>query len=276
LREKNLGRGILILISLDPIGGPASTSRAPGGRLRERVTSLSIVVPAYNEAALLPACLDSARAAAAACGLKEWELIVCDNASSDATARLAAERGAKVVFEPVRRIARSRNAGAAAASGEWLLFIDADSILSPASLRAALDAAESARFVGGGSLIDFDRKPWWGAAALALWSGISRTMRWAAGSFVFCRADAFRAVGGFPPELAAAEEIGLSAALKRWGAARGLGFVILTGSRHVSSGRKFYIYSPREWLGILWSFAKAPRRGLGDNAVNRHLYDGRR
>jgi glycosyltransferase involved in cell wall biosynthesis len=234
---------------------------------------LSIVVPAYNEAALLPACLASARAAAAACGLTDWELIVCDNASDDATARLAAEGGAKVVFEPVRRIARSRNAGAAAASGPWLLFIDADSVLSAESLRAMLDAAAGGRVVGGGSLIDFDRKPWWGAAALTLWSGLSRVMRWAAGSFVFCRADAFREVGGFPPELAAAEEVGLCMALKRWGSARGLGFTILTASRHVSSGRKFYIYAPRELLGMLWAVA---RNGLGDNAAVRYLYDGRR
>jgi glycosyltransferase involved in cell wall biosynthesis len=240
------------------------------------MTRLSIVVPAYNEAALLPSCLKSARDAAAACGLTDWELIVCDNASSDETAGLAAAGGAKVVFEPVRRIARSRNAGAAAAAGEWLLFIDADSLLSPESLRAVLAAVEGGRVVGGGSLIDFDRKPWWGAAALALWSGLSVTMRWAAGSFVFCRADAFREVGGFPPELASAEEIGLAMALKRWGAARGLGFTILTASRHVSSGRKFYIYTPREWLGVLWAIAKAPRRGIRDNAVNRHLYDGRR
>lgn len=234
---------------------------------------LSIIVPAYNEAALLPACLNSVQAAAAACRLTDWELIVCDNASDDATARLAADGGAKVVFEPVRRISRSRNAGAAAASGAWLLFIDADSQLSPGSLRAMLRAAESGRIVGGGSLIDFDRKPWWGAAALALWSATSRTLRWAAGSFIFCRADAFRAVGGFPPELAAAEEIGLCRALKRWGGARGLAFAILTESRHVSSGRKFYIYTPRELIGVLWAVA---RSGLGDNKAVHHLYDGRR
>ncbi len=234
------------------------------------MTALSVVVPAFNEEALLPACLDSVKAAAAACGLRDWELIVCDNASTDATARVAAERGAKVVHEPVRRIARSRNAGAAAAAGDWLLFIDADSVLSADSLRDMLAAA------AGGSLIDFDRKPWWGAAALGAWSVLSRTLRWAAGSFVFCRADAFRAVGGFPPELAAAEEIGLARALKRWGAARGLGFTILTGSRHVSSGRKFYIYTPREFLRIFWALARSPRKGLGDNEVLSHLYDGRR
>jgi glycosyltransferase involved in cell wall biosynthesis len=240
------------------------------------VPLLSIIVPAFNEAALLPACLASAKAAAAACGLTDWELIVCDNASTDATARLAAEAGAKVVFEPERRIARARNAGAAAASGRWLLFIDADSVLSPESLRAVLAAAESGRVAGGGSLIDFDRKPWWGFVALAAWSAVSRLMGWAAGSFVFCRADAFRDVGGFPPELAAGEEVGLSRALKRWGAARGRGFTILTQSRHVSSGRKFYIYSPWEMLAVLWALARSPRRALGDNASLPHLYDGRR
>ena len=64
---------------------------------------LSIVIPAYNEEKLLPDCLASVRSAAAACGLRPdcWELIVCDNASTDATARLAREAGALVVQEGV-------------------------------------------------------------------------------------------------------------------------------------------------------------------------------
>jgi len=237
---------------------------------------LSIVIPAFNEGKLLAGCLRSVRAAAAACGLTDYEVVVCDNNSTDATARIAREAGAKVVFEPVNRISRSRNAGAAAASGEWLLFIDADSHLSAQTLRAMLESAASGRWVGGGSVIDFDRKPWWGGLLVGLWTALSRVFRWAAGSFVFCRAEAFREVGGFPPELVAAEEVGLSRELKRWAKSRGLGFIILTQAPHVSSGRKFYLYGPGELLGVLWEMAKSPRRCLRDTAIHKQFYDGRR
>jgi glycosyltransferase involved in cell wall biosynthesis len=237
---------------------------------------LSIVIPAFNEEKLLAGCLRSVRAAAEACGLADYELVVCDNNSTDATARIAREAGATVVFEPVNRISRSRNAAAASASGDWLLFIDADSYLSAATLRAMLAATAGGRCVGGGSVIDFDQKPWWGILMVGLWTALSRSLRWAAGSFVFCRADAFRAVGGFPPDLAAGEEVGLSRALKRWGKSRGLGFIILAGAPHVSSGRKFYLYSPGEFLGVLLKMAMSPRQCLKDTAIHKQFYDGRR
>jgi len=240
--------------------------------------NLSIIIPAYNEEKLIAACLASVREAVAACGRGDlaYEVIVCDNNSTDATAHVAREAGARVVFEPVNRIALARNRGAAAAGGEWLLFIDADSRLAAATLSAMLDAAESGRCAGGGSTIDLVPRPWWGGLLVRAWEVVSRTMGWAAGSFVFCRADAFREAGGFPPEMAAGEELGLSLRLKRWGKARGLRFVILTGAPHVSSGRKFYLYSPREFLGILWKMALSPRRSLKDTSISRHLYDGRR
>ncbi|MEI8192114.1 MAG: glycosyltransferase [candidate division NC10 bacterium] len=239
---------------------------------------LSIIVPAYNEEKLLGACLASVRETLALRlrpGL-ESEVVVCDNASTDSTPRIAQDAGAKLVFEPVRRISVARNSGAAAASGDWFLFIDADSRLSPAAFEAMLQAAESGRFAGGGCLIDFDRKPWWGAFLVKTWNLVSLTMRWAAGSFVFCRADAFKEAGGFPPELAAGEELGLARALKAWGKPRGLGFTILTGPRHVSSGRKCYLYSPWELIGILLEMAMPPWRGMRDTRINRQLYDGRR
>ena len=53
----------------------------------------------------------------------EWELMVCDNNSSDTTAAIARASGARVVFEPVNQIGRARNTGAAAATGEWLVFV---------------------------------------------------------------------------------------------------------------------------------------------------------
>src|SRR5258706_12146256 len=90
---------------------------------------IAVVVPAFNEEKLLPAALRSIKAAMTAFARRNWEteLIVCDNNSTDRTAELAGSEGARVVFEPVNQIARARNSGAHAATGDWLVFVGADS-----------------------------------------------------------------------------------------------------------------------------------------------------
>src|SRR5947209_3808370 len=94
---------------------------------------ISIIVPAFNEEKLIKETLSRILAASESFSRQgyEFELIVCDNNSSDRTAELSRAMGARVVFEPINQIARARNAGAAAATGNWLLFIDADSHPDP-------------------------------------------------------------------------------------------------------------------------------------------------
>src|SRR5271157_6090882 len=94
---------------------------------------ISVIVPAFNEEKLIAASLRAMQEAARSFTERGWEtdLIVCDNNSSDATAALAREAGARVVFEPVNQIARARNTGAAAARGDWFVFVDADSRPTP-------------------------------------------------------------------------------------------------------------------------------------------------
>ena len=69
----------------------------------------------------------------------EGQLIVVDNNSSDATAQIARDHGATVVYEPVNQIARARNRGAEAAEGEALIFLDADSQCTSCLLGHVLD-----------------------------------------------------------------------------------------------------------------------------------------
>lgn len=239
---------------------------------------ISVVVPAYNEEKLLGACLESVAAAFAAISDpgQAHEVIVCDNNSTDATPRIAAAGGAKVVFEPVNQISRARNAGAAGASGEWLLFIDADSRLEAATLQQLLLAIGGGRVCGGGARVQLDDLPdLFGRLTVRGWNLVSRTFGLAAGSFLFCRADAFRETGGFSAALYAAEEIDLSRKLKRWGRKKGLGFVILTGP-HVSSGRKLRLYKKTEFLRVLLLLVFKPWRALRDPGILKYLYDGRR
>lgn len=229
---------------------------------------LSVIVPAFNEEKLLGTTLACIRQAAA--GL-DAELIVCDNNSTDRTAEIARQAGAKVVFEPLNQISRARNAGAAAASGEWLVFVDADSLPGRALFADLATAIASGNCVGGGATVRFDEADAPSHAAVAVWNAISRVMRWAAGSFVFCKAEAFRAIGGFSTELYASEEIDFSRRLKRLGR-----FTILHRHPLRTSGRKVRLYSKREYFRLLARVVLSGGRALKRREDCFAWYDGRR
>jgi len=240
---------------------------------------LSIVIPAYNEEKELPGCLAAVWEAAAACGLGpgELEVVVCDNNSSDRTAEVACQGGAAVVFEPVNQISRARNAGAAAARGAWLLFVDADSRLAAANLRRVAEFARAdAGVAGGGCVIGLEGVPWWTRPGIWGWNAYSVLRGAAAGSFVFCRAAAHREVGGFSIERFAAEELEYSRQLRAWGRACGLRFIVLRGHRHLSSGRKFRQRPPSELMLLLWRLMTGYRHVIRDPKALDYFYDGRR
>jgi glycosyltransferase involved in cell wall biosynthesis len=237
---------------------------------------LSIVVPAYNEERLLGGSLAAIREAAGVFDDVGWELIVCDNNSTDRTADIARAAGAKVVFEPHNQISRARNRGAAEATGEWLVFVDADSEPSRGLFRELREAIDSGRVLGGGSLIAADSKALSARAALRLWNAISRTLRWAAGAFVYCEASAFRDTGGFSEELYASEELDLSQRLKRLAQSRGKTFRILCRHPLHTSDRKLHLYGWGELLPIMGRFLLNPRRVLRSAKACSPWYDGRR
>lgn len=203
----------------------------------------SIVVPAYNEEALLPETLRRLREAMAEVPFR-GEIVVADNNSTDRTAALARAAGALVVFEPVNQISRARNAGARVAAADWLIFVDADTHVSSGLLREALERLASGTVCGGGSTVVMEGMHPSLMRAIGHWNTFSRRLRLAAGSFVFVRRDAFEAVGGFSEKVYASEEIWFSRAVKRWGRTRGQEFVILDSHPVVTSGRKGDWYPP--------------------------------
>ncbi|WP_269523904.1 glycosyltransferase [Coraliomargarita parva] len=210
----------------------------------------SIIVPAYNEAEELPATLQALRAAMDV-QKRRGELIVVDNNSSDATAEVAGAHGAdRVVFEPVNQIARARNAGAGASRGRQLVFVDADTRIDAGLLEQSLAHLDGGHCVGGGARIEFEGKPGWiGRVGIGLWKRISQLTRTAAGSYLFCRRDAFEAIGGFDERLYASEEVRLSHQLKRWGRPKSLRFVIVPEPPAQTSARKLDWYSGPAMLG---------------------------
>jgi glycosyltransferase involved in cell wall biosynthesis len=239
---------------------------------------LSIIIPAFNEERLIERCLQSISTSLAA-NIKPVftsEIIVVNNNSTDNTANLARQSGAQVIFEPINQIGRARNAGAAGATGDWLLFVDADSVLNPGLLADILRLIEDGKSVGCGSTLHMQGLPWWANLVFQLWKGTSILFRWASGALVVCRSDAFRDVGGFNQELYAADEISLSADLKQWGRQRGLQFIILTEHPLETSSRKVTLYSGREIAGQILRVILHPRRTLQDKKRLSIWYDGRR
>lgn len=205
---------------------------------------LSFIVPAYNEAQHLRRTLRAIHDAARAVS-QPYEIVVANDASTDATRDIALSCGAEVVDVSHRQIAATRNSGARAARGEVLLFVDADTQISAALLRSVLGALREGA-IGGGAHVLFDGVVRWQYRPV-MWIGTatSRLARLAFGCFVFCTRDAFDAVGGFDEELYASEEISFSRALKRLGR-----FVILRESV-LTSGRKLRAHSAREvWRAL--------------------------
>lgn len=206
---------------------------------------LSIIVPAHNEEALIGQTLQALDAAARESGTP-FEIIVVDDASTDRTAALAAAQGARIVGANVRQIAAARNAGARAAAGDRLVFVDADTIVPAAALRAAIAQLDSGAVGGGASPVFSAGTPAWARRTIGFTVWFMRTLGWAAGCFLFVRRDAFEQAGGFDERYFASEEIHLSRALKRLGR-----FVILR-EQVVTSGRKAHTYSASHavWLAV--------------------------
>ncbi len=206
----------------------------------KKKTTISVLVPAYNEETLLGKMLSSVRESFRAIGREDYQLIVCDNNSTDGTASAAAAAGARVVFEPHNQIARARNAAAVAATGKWLIFIDADSRLNPRLLRRTLENLESGRICGGGARVAMPSAaaPVAMRAGLAFWNAVSVLCGWAAGSYVYCLRSAWEETGGFDERYYAGEEISFSRRLKKWGRRRGMTFAVISDEALETSARK--------------------------------------
>ena len=208
----------------------------------------SIIIPAYNEEAQLPQTLPAIQRAMAGVDAT-GELIVVDNNSSDATAQVAEQHGARVVFEPINMIAKARNAGAKVATAPTLIFIDADTTPSAELLNAALDELAKPDCVGGGAQVALDPPPNWLTRRLAgLWNIASHLLGYPAGCFFFCRREAFDEVEGFSEAVYASEEIWLARRLKRWGRSKKMKLRILPEKIQTSSRK---MDNPPRMFGML-------------------------
>jgi glycosyltransferase involved in cell wall biosynthesis len=220
--------------------------------------SYSVIIPAFNEQEWLPKTLETLQNAMCAIAMP-GEIIVADNNSCDKTSEIAVQYGAKIVFEQINQISRARNAGARTAIGKYLIFLDADTLVSPILLKTALNNLESGLCCGGGGRVAFeDGTPDFAKWGAEFWNMISVRFGMAAGCFVYCLKEAFDATGGFDEKLYASEEIRFSKRLQAWGKPRGMDFRIISDPPLITSGRKSEWFSPLQMIGMFLIFCFFP------------------
>jgi glycosyltransferase involved in cell wall biosynthesis len=200
----------------------------------------SMAIPAYNEAALLPRLLDSIDIARAnyAGGADKIEVIIGNNASTDATAEIARAHGAIVVDVAKRTIAAARNGASSVARGEFLCFIDADSIVHPDTFNQIEHVLRSGRCAVGATGVKMERM----SPGIAVTWAFLMVLVYAFGvdtGVVFCRRGDFTAIGGYREDVIVAEDVDFLMRLKRLGRSRGQRFLRTPGARAITSTRKF-------------------------------------
>jgi GT2 family glycosyltransferase len=231
---------------------------------------ISFIVPAYNEEHELPGALAGIRAAAEA-AKQSFEIIVVDDASTDATAEIARAANAIVVPVHYRHIAAVRNAGARAARGDIFFFVDADTCISPSHVTCALDALAAGCAGGSARMVPEGLVPFWGRAFVWIFSALYFTLsNLGAGAFLFTTRENFQLIGGFDEQFFAGEEVYFTLALKKLGRFKLLREPIMT------SGRKLRMHSARHILARSFAIIVGGKRTVRSRDKLDIWYDGKR
>jgi glycosyltransferase involved in cell wall biosynthesis len=208
-----------------------------------RVAMISFIVPAHNEQACLGRTLQAIQDSARIIG-QPFEVIVVNDASTDATPEIAREHQARVVSVNHRQIAATRNSGGRAANGDRLFFVDADTTVNSRAVASALRAMQEGAAGGGGmTWVDNDESiPLYARLLLVLLFFAPKLVGFTGGAFMFCTRAAFEATGGFNERLYWAEEGAFALGLKRQGR------FFVPWQHVITSGRRFRTVSGGELL----------------------------
>jgi glycosyltransferase involved in cell wall biosynthesis len=233
---------------------------------------ISLIIPAHNEAAFLPGCLEAARNAAERIDAGV-EIIVVLNRCTDDTGEIALRHGCRLVHEDAKNLSVIRNAGVAVAAGEIVVTCDADSRMHPDSFKEILRRLDSGKVVGGGAMVYPER---WSvgivASALAIlpylaFTGVTFGLFW------FLKRD-FDAVGGFDPRFVSVEDVDFAQRLKKHGRKSGRSWGTLIVAPLVTSCRKFDQFG--DWyLFKNPAFVRKVFRGDDRQVADRFWYDVR-
>jgi glycosyltransferase involved in cell wall biosynthesis len=196
----------------------------------------SVVVPALDERADLGRSLRAiARAAEAIRTEAEVVVVVLDR--NGLFARFAAGAGAEVVTIPRPNIATARNVGAAATTGQILLTIDADRVMSPVTFAEIERLLATGCYVGGGATQHAERHSWVIDVTMAM-SKLTTYLNGLGGGMYWCRRDDFDAIGGFDERVSTVDDLDFARRLRDHGLRTGRRFVNLRQAPVTTSCRR--------------------------------------
>ena len=224
---------------------------------------LSIVVPVLDEAASIAATLGALQSLRGA----QAEVIVVDGGSRDATCAIARPL-ADLVLPASRGRAMQMNAGAAAASGDVLVFLHADTTLPPDAARAIEAALAAGREWGRFDVAIEGSHPMLAVVAMLMnarsrWTGIAT-----GDQAIFVRRAAFHAAGGFPT-IPLMEDVAISRALKHMSRPAAL------RQRVVTSGRRWERHGIFRTIMLMWKLRAAYALGADPHRLARRYEVGR-
>lgn len=207
---------------------------------------LSVIIPAYNEELWIERTVKCVTNSCKEARLKDFEVIVVNDDSTDATAAIAQKNGARVINVQNRHIGKNRNQGANEAKFETVLFLDADSFVSGNDIRRGIELLNQ----GVPLVTNFARYDPKFPLVANLWCNFSNLLiahlGWhgtAGGGIMFTCKQKFEELGGFDVALFAAEDIDLIKRFKK------RAFIHIDGHtssrRHVKNG---FLSGVQDWI----------------------------
>lgn len=242
-------------------------------------SSFTVVIPAHNEEKYIGKCLRAIKSAAKYVAPDSVEIIVVANRCTDKTAAIAKHYGAKVLINDDKCIAAIRNTGVKAASGEIVVTIDADSLMTKYSLAEIRSMLRSGRYVGGGTNPMFDRMSV-GIAFSSMYVIINlipemiKSGGYLSGAMFWLYKKDFDSIGGFDESLVSLEDMDFARRLKKLGDSRGQKYGTLKHSYVTTSSRKFDEFG--DWYLIKnRKLTKRIFTGKDRSAADQFYYDVR-
>ena len=232
---------------------------------------ISVIIPAHNEEEHLPGGLEAVAKAAEICPC-EVEIVVVLNRCTDRTEEIAREAGAIIAREDAKNLARIRNAGFAASSGDIIVTVDADSRLHPHFLRIAVEKLQQ-NIIGGGAMVFPDR--WSLGIVCSAFMVIPYLAKYRLSFAAFWTTrEAFDAINGFNPDFVTIEDVDFAIRLRDYGKTIGKKWGTVWSAPLVTSCRKFDQYG--DWHLVRDpNFLKRAFDGTDEEVANEYWYDQR-
>ncbi len=216
---------------------------------------ISVVIPALNEEEKIGECIAALRTGGPAC-----EIIVADGGSKDRTIGIAADLPGVRIVHSARGRGTQMNAGVAAAEGDVLLFLHADTILEPGWAGDMAQCLTDGKTVGGAFRFAIN-SPGWAYRLVEAWVALRcRIFRLPYGDqAIFVRKEVFTALGGYR-DIPLMEDVDLVARMKQIGRITILPTKALTSDRRWASKGIIPTALMNQVIMLLYLLGMSPHR----------------